>query len=572
METHVAVCAATRRRCSQSQKRFWFEEQLQPGNPALNVAVRWRLEGDVSQAHIAEAWRLLVERHEALRTWFENRQGEPLQVIEPEVALHLPVVDLTTLSEAEAFAEADRIALLEAHKPFDVSRAPLVRVTHLRVRENVSVLLVTAHHTVCDGWSVGILAREMGALCADLQAGRPPSLAPLEAAYADYAEWEQDWLADPLALAGERETLKRRLELQTVRTADGQAASRRANGEQRDRDAAARSRRDRRARRAGAPPQLHPVHDRLRGFARALAALQRRRRRRRRDPDRRPRRQRLRRARRHVRQHGSAARRRVRRPDLRRIAPRARDTVSDAFELRHVPLEQVIEIVNPKRDFSRNILFSVNFIFQRSFIKNETYGSFALVDMPSRSAGPIYDLNFFMVERPEGWRASCEYNSDLFERATVESMVARFAALLERLCADPGQRISDVVLTTAPERAALIALGRGVRSEYERDASISQLFSQQARRTPFAAAVLSEADGTLTYTQLDERSNRLARYLRELGVESATRVAVALERSVDVPVALLGILKAVASTFRSMRVIPKLACASCSRMRRPRWS
>ncbi len=536
---------ATRRvRCSQSQKRFWFEEQIQPGNPALNVAVRWRLEGEVSHAHITEAWRLLVARHETLRTYFENHQGEPLQVIEPSVSLHIPIVDLTALAEREAFQEADRIALLEAHKTFDVSRAPLLRVTHVRVRERVSVLLVTAHHTVCDGWSVGVLARELGLICVDLQAGRVPSLAPLEATYADFAEWEQDWLADPSALAVERETLKQRLdnlpqfEILTdkrrppIQTTNSEIATQLLERDLTDSVAAL-------ARSHGctlfmtAFAALLVLLHRYSGEDDILVGTQ------------------------IAGRDDSAFEDLVGtfvntvplrtdvsgNPSFTELLERTRDTVTDAFELRHVPLEQIIEIVNPKRDFSRNILFSVNFIFQRSFIKNDTYGSFKLVDMPSRSAGPIYDLNFFMVERPEGWRASCEYNSDLFERPTVDAMIARFAALLQRLSADPAQRISDVPMMSDEEREQVLALGRGPRSAYERDATVPQLFARQAEQTPFAAALV-ETSGSVTYAELDERSNRFARYLRDRGVARGTPVAVALERSARVPFALIGILKA----------------------------
>src|SRR5579863_2386524 len=148
--------------CSQSQKRFWFETRLDPHNPALNVAVRWRLEGKVVHAHLEEAWRLIVARHQTLRTSFVAVDGEPRQEVAPAAVFRIPLVDMSAMSEDAALAEAEHLAAVEAKKTFDITQAPLIRVTHLRVRPDVSMILVTAHHTVCDGWSVGILAAEMG--------------------------------------------------------------------------------------------------------------------------------------------------------------------------------------------------------------------------------------------------------------------------------------------------------------------------------------------------------------------------------------------------------------------------
>jgi len=450
--------------CSQSQKRFWFEEQLAPGNPALNVAVRWRLEGEVSHAHLVEAWRLLIARHEALRTVIESDDGEPVQVVEPSAAAHIPIVDLTTLAEAEAFEEAERVSAIEAHKPVDVARAPLFRVTLVRVRENVALLLLTAHHLILDGWSVGVLAREMGIICAALSAGRPPALPPLAATYADYAEWEQDWLTDPATVAPLRIALEhrlrgfRRLDLLTDKarpsrsTSRSEIASRLLDRSLTDAVANLARRNDCTLFMAAYAALLVLLH-RYTGEEDISIGTQ-------------------------VAGRDDVAFENLvgtfvntvplradvsGNPEFSELLARARESVTEALEFRHVPLEHVIEIINPKRDFSKNNLFSVNFIFQRSFIENGTYGSFRLVDVASRSAGPVYDLNFFMVERPEGWRLSCEYDRDLFRKATVEAMIGRFAVLLTHLVADPSQRISDVPLMNAEERTQVLERSRSVR-------------------------------------------------------------------------------------------------------------
>jgi amino acid adenylation domain-containing protein len=527
--------------CSQSQKRFWFEARLDPHNPALNVAVRWRLEGKVVHAHLEEAWRLIIARHQTLRTAFATIGGEPRQVVEPEIAFHIPVVDLTGMSDEAAAAEAERLASLEAKKIFDIAQAPLIRVTHLRVRSDVSMLLVSAHHAVCDGWSVGILAAEMGEICAALHDGRAPVLPELSATYADYAAQEREWL---VAESGSyREELAQRWRCfeqfeilpdkarPPIQTSNGEIAS-----ELLDRGL------------TGALTELaRKNHCTLFmvAYAALLALLHR--------------------------YSGEtditigtqfAGRDEVEfehlvgtfvntvslrtdvggDPTFSDLLERARDTVTDAYELRYVPLEELIEIVNPKRDLSRNALFSINLVFQRSFIKNETYGSFRLIDLPSRSAGPICDLNFFMVERPEGWRASCEFNTDLYRRETVDRMLRRWIMLMRSISRDPSCPVSALPMLDAHERRQVLEAFNATEVEYPLDQLIHQLFETQVRKNPNAEAVVYEAE-SLSYAELDRRANQLANYLRTLGVGPERLVAICLERSFEMVVGLLGILK-----------------------------
>jgi amino acid adenylation domain-containing protein len=530
--------------CSQSQKRFWFESQLHPENPGLNVAVRWRLEGEVSSAQLEAAWRLIVARHQTLRTSFLTIEGEPYQLVEPAVPFGVPVVDLTTLPENDAYAEADRVASLEAQRTFDITVAPLIRVTHVRVRPDVSMILVTAHHTVCDGWSIGVLAREMGQICAAAHAGRAAALDELQASYADYAAWERTWLSPSSALAAEREDLANRLAgfqqfeivpdkpRPPVQTANGDIVS--VLLERPLSDALAElARQNNCTLFMAAYAALLALLHRYSGETDIVVGTQ------------------------------IAGREEVAfeqlvgtfintvalrtdvsgDPSFRELLARASDTVADALDLRYVPLEELVEIVNPKRDLSRNALFSINFVFQRSFIQNATYGAFRLIDMPSRSAGPICDLNFFMVERPDGWRTSCEFNADLYRRATVERMLDRFIRLLRAVVHDPSTPISALPMMDQEERALVVALGAGESSPYERDETVHGIFARQAALSPSAVAAVDDAS-QLTYAELERRSNQLAGYLRGVGVRPETAVGVALERSVDLPVVLLGVLKA----------------------------
>jgi hypothetical protein len=179
--------------CSLGQRRFWILDQLVPGNPALNVAVRWRLEGSVSGAQLESAFRQIIARHSVLRTRIVTVDGEPMQVVEPRMAFRIPVIDLSQLPKSDAEREALRISTTEAQASFDLSVPPLFRVTLVRLGEGVAFLLVTAHHTICDGWSIGLLARELIELCSAEHAGRAPVLPDLPVSYGDYADWQSDW-------------------------------------------------------------------------------------------------------------------------------------------------------------------------------------------------------------------------------------------------------------------------------------------------------------------------------------------------------------------------------------------
>ena len=432
--------------CSQAQARFWYEEQLQPGTSVRNVFARWRLEGDVSTAHLDKAWGTLIARHPSLRTRFVNNDGEPVQIVEPTIEFHVRELDLTLLPSADSEAEAERIAAREAQAPFDLTLAPLLRVLHVRLRERVSILMVTAHHMVADGWSFGILAREMGLIAAALESRRPIELAAPSMTYVEYAKREQDILSSN-ALAREKTALLKlmdgyhRFELApdaprpAMQTVNGEITSILLDRQLTNR--------------LTTLAREHASTLFMVSYAALLALFNR-----------------------ETGETDIAISTQVTGRDdvetenvigtfvnsipLRtqfdnattyiELLENVRDVVSDAFDLRQVPLGTLIEILKPKRDLSRSTLFSVNYIFQRSFIENATYGKFKLIDLPSRTVGSMYDLCFFMVERPEGWRFSCEYNADLFAAETLAAILSRFEKLLHAIAGNPAERIDTFPL------------------------------------------------------------------------------------------------------------------------------
>ena len=528
---------------SLAQQRFWLLDKLEPRNPALNIAVRWRIEGDLPAELIEKAFAQIVERHETLRTSFIEIDGEPFQVVHPQVSLRVPSIDLTVRPVAEAFAECDRIARIEATTPFNLAVAPLISVTHVRVRPDIAIVLVTTHHAVCDGWSIGLLAREMGVVCAALQAGRRPDLPPLPLTYGDYAAWQRELVARG-GLAPEIVYWSRALsgleffELPTdfphklMQGSAGAIQSQLLDRDLTDRLAMV-------ARQNGctlfmlAFAALVTLLHRYTGATDIAVGTQ------------------------------VAGRDQIEtenlvglfvntlvlradltgEPNFTEVLGRVRGVIADALEHEAMPLEKVIEVLTPKRYPGHNAVFSVNFIYQRSFIENTDYETFKLVDLPSWSAGAMHDLNFFMVERPEGWRLSCEYNAGLYLQTSIERLLRHFVNILSAISADQTLPVASIPIVDASERHHLVIECNDTAAAYPRDLTLPHLLARQAAETPGAMAVVAGAQ-SLTYRDVEQRSDALARQLIRRGVGPNARVGVFVNRTADLVIAPLAILKA----------------------------
>ena len=528
--------------CSQAQRGFWFEEQLHPKNPGLNLVARWRLDGELETATIEQAWRYLIMRHGALRTRFESSDGEPVQIVEPQVTFSVVSHDLRGLAGTAVEIEAERLAIAEARMTFDLSVAPLLRVSRIILGDARSTLLVTAHHSICDGWSVGILAREMGEICAALQRGEPLLLPELPMRYTDFAEAEHERLRNESfasEFASLRESLKgfTQFELLTdhprpvVQTYNSSIVSLVLNQ-------SITSKLREIARRNGCTLFMA-------SFAALLTLLHR-----------------------HSGETDIAISTQVAgreeaeqegvvgcfinslplRGDLSgdptfiELLERVGETTSESFDRRHVPFERLVSMLKPKLDLSRSALFSVNFGLH-SFVQDAQYEKFSLTDLPPHSAGPLYDLNFFMVERSDGWRVSCEYNTDLFDGVTVRGLIERLELLLRSIIENPDRRISQLSLLSDADRHVLTVSANETQTEYPCDKVFTQLFAAQAMQTPDAIAIIC-GDVTLTYAELDCASNRLARELIRRNLGNGNLVGILLERSADLVIALLAVLKA----------------------------
>ncbi|SKA32896.1 condensation domain-containing protein [Consotaella salsifontis] len=410
--------------CSASQERFWFLDQFSPGNPALNVAVRWEIRGAISAANIEEAFRGVIARHEILRTRFLVEGGRPVQQVMRNAEFRITEVDIRAIPAAEREARMQAIAMEDGAKPFDLGRPGLIRAILIRLSNDRAILAITAHHICFDGWSIGILGREFGRIAAALDSGRDPGLPELPLQYADYALWQRAYFASD-AFAEEVEEWRRQLadapyfELEpdhprtaqrTYRCDSATADLPPAFGERLEAEA------HRRAMSpfafgygvlsamlcavAGGSPEVL-LGTQLAGrsdvdlegligvFINSLV----------------------------LRLETSLDR------SIDQHLKNADAVVKAALVRQNTPFNKLVEIVNPPRDPSRTPLVSINFQLQHAFMENARYGRMELLSVPSHAPGAIYDLNFVMVGRPNGWRMALEYNADLFDRATAENLL-----------------------------------------------------------------------------------------------------------------------------------------------------
>jgi amino acid adenylation domain-containing protein len=554
---------------SPAQERLWFLGQLDPGSPIYNISVGLRLQGALDVAALERSMNEIVQRHESLRTRFGLVGGHARQMVEAAVTLALPVVDLASIPLGQRMAEAERRAHAEAQQPFDLAVAPLIRVQLLRLHETDHLLVVTLHHIVSDGWSMGVIMNELNALYVAFAHGQPASLPELPIQYVDYAAWQREWLDTAATLADQLRYWQQRMggslpvlelptdhprppvqslrgatysfalspafsaELQALGRAEGvtlfmiflaalQTLLFRYSGEP--------------DQRIGTPIANRPQPE-LQGliglFVNTLV----------------------------LRQDLSAD------PSFHDLLMSVRDTCLEAYTHQDVPFEKVVELVQPERDLSHTPLFQV-LLAQQAPLPSMALGDLRVSRLPLDNGTAKFDLSLYMEDTDGGIACIWEYNRDLFERETLARFTEHFRRLLADLVADPAQRLSQLALLSPTERQQVL-YGWNTPPVATPELCLPALFEAQAERTPNAIAVVfagaanderrpAEEAGSdssfvrrpssvvlhMTYRELNQRANQLAQYLRQRGVGAETLVALCVERSRDMIVGVLGILKA----------------------------
>ncbi len=526
---------------SVAQQVFWYLEQLQPEVSAFNVPMRFRLEGPLDVGLLERSLNAIVDRHETLRTRFEEAGNELLQVVAPSLNLELPVIDLAGLPEDLRQAEADRLGELEATRPFKLGKFPLIRAELLRLSGDSHILHVTVHHALFDGSSMTVLTEELAAIYQALHDGSEIPLAPLPIQYGDYSVWQKELLEGP-EIRRQLDYWKRRLggmaelDLPTDhprparKSWRGDLISALLPRELTDRLQAIASRNGATFYHlllAAFKVQLHrytgstdiavgsPITGRTRAEMEPLI--------------------------------GVFINSLILRSDLsgdpvfESLLRQVRDTALEAVENQELPFECLVRELRPDRDASRNPLFQVNFTHQRSFAKAGSFGGVELVPIPSRSPGAIFDLHFFMVERAEGWRVTCDFSTDLFERETARRMLGHFQRLLEDIAADPARPVSRLEILAEGEKQHLLGDWAGHRSDYPRDATIGQLFAATALASPDRIA-LESGDQRISYGQLHAEAAAIAKQLLDAGAAPGELVGLCARPSFEMIAGLLGIL------------------------------
>jgi acyl-CoA synthetase (AMP-forming)/AMP-acid ligase II len=547
---------------SYAQQRLWFLDQLEPSRAVYNLPLAWRFTGDLNVSALERSLGEMVRRHEILRTTFPCVDGQPVQMIAPELALLLPVVDLQALPAIAREAAVQRLATEEAQRPFDLTRGPLVRATLLRVSDKDHVLLLTLHHIIFDGWSAEVFWRELATRYSAICTGQPPSLPVPLLQYADFAVWQRQWLQGQV-LAAQLAYWKQQLgdslpvlELPTdrprppVQTFQGARQS------------------------LLLPTSLTAALKALSQqegvtlFMTLVAAFQTL----------------------LCRYTGQtdlgvgtpiAGRTRVEteglpgffvntlvlrtdlsgNPRFRELLRRVREVTLEAYDHQDLPFEKLVEALQPVRDLSRNPLVQVMVALQQP--------PPPITELPRLTVRPIildrdtakFELTLSLQDTEQGLLGTMEYNTDLLDHPTITRMLGHFQTLLEGIIANPEQHLADLPLLAAAERQQLLVEWNNTSTDYPQDTRLHELFEAQAERTPDTVAVVCNAQ-QLTYSALNRRANQLANSLRALGVGPEVCVGLCVERSLEMVVGLLGILKAGGAYVPLDPVYPpeRLAC------------
>ncbi|MEG3870446.1 amino acid adenylation domain-containing protein [Microcoleus sp. Z1_B5] len=436
-----------------AQQRLWFLDQLQPGNPAYNIPAAVRLKGALNVAVLEQTFQEIIKRHEALRTTFNSVEGRPAQVIISSFKFTLPIVNLRELSQAEREAEAMRLAAEEARQPFDLTKWPLLRVTLLHLDETEYLLLVTVHHIVADGWSMGVLVREVAALYEAFCSGKPSPLPELPIQYADYAVWQIKWLQGQVLeakLAEWKQQLGQILPpLQLPAKQPGAAVSS-------DRAEIQEFQLDWQVSEA-----LNALsrQQNVTLFMTLLAALQTL-------------------LYRYTNQEdivvGTDLANRTQvetealigffvnilvlrtdmrgNPTFRQLLDRVREVTLKAYTHQDLPFDKLVEELRPDRTLSQTPLFQVLFVMQNAPMPNLEMAGLTLIPVEIDSGTAKFDLALFVSETKTGIVGSWKYNSDLFDRETIAQMSNRFETLLGSIVAQPDSRLNTLEILTEAQQ------------------------------------------------------------------------------------------------------------------------
>jgi len=523
------------------QRRIWFMEQFAPGSPAYNMSGAARVIGPVNLDTLEQCFSEVIRRHETLRTTFTIVDGQPAGVIAPVQPVALRIIDLRGESRAEREEKAHQLGTREVRRPFDLEHGPLFRLTVVQLADEEILVMMTMHHIISDGWSTKVFFQETGMLYWAFLAGEPSPLPELAFQYADFAQWQQQWLQGDILdslLVYWKQRLSGDLPLLALPTDHPRPAMQTFRGARQPL--------------ALSPTLTHRLKELSRGqgstlFMTLLAAFKTL-------------------LHRYTGQDdilvgipianrthagteallGAFVNTLVLRADLSgnpsflKLLEQVQGISLDAYTYQDLPFEKLVEELHPERDLSHTPLFQVLFNFQSDPTEATQIPGLTLEDIPAGTAK--FELTLNLVMNKGCVAGHIEYNTDLFDPATIRRLAGHYQTLLEGIAADPTQRLSDLPLLTETEQQQVLVEWNATQFDYARDLCVHQLFEMQAAQTPEAVAILFE-DQQLTYQEVNRRANQLAHHLRSLGVEPETLVGICVQRSPEMIIGMLGILK-----------------------------
>jgi amino acid adenylation domain-containing protein len=521
-----------------AQQRMWFWEQLQPGNSIYHVAEAFHLHGDFNVEVLQQSLDAIVAHHEALRTNFIIQDGNPVQVIQPPSPVELLVFNLQNYADSQI----QNLLQQQTQRPFNLASDLMLRGCLLQIDEQEHILLLVMHHIASDGWSMGILWQQLAKLYQAYISNQPNPLGELPIQYADYAVWQRQWLRG--------EILENQLQYWQQQLAGAPPVIELPTDRPRPSIQTYQGRKQAFALPEDLSQSLQKLSQQegVTMFMTLLAALQTL-------------------LYRYSGQEdilvGSAIAGRNHaelegligffvntlvlrshlggNPTFRELLAQVRTVALDAYAHSDLPFEKLVEELQPERSLSHHPLFQVMFVLQNAFNQGLQLPEISLTPLELDSCRAKFDLTLELQETAEGIKGTIEYNTDLFDHATINRMLGHFQTLLVGIVAHPEQKISELPLLTEVEKQQLQAWNN-TQTDYPRQC-IHQLFEAQVESTPDAVAVVF-GQQQLTYQQLNQRANQLAHYLQSLGVEPGVLVSIYIERSIDMVVGLLGILKA----------------------------
>ncbi|WP_394831350.1 amino acid adenylation domain-containing protein [Pendulispora rubella] len=527
---------------SSTQQRLWYLDQLVPNSPAYNVPFVGRLTGHLDAGALQRALTEMVRRHETLRTTFPTVGGRAKQIIGAPFRVELPIEDFSDLTAAQRDTRAQAVVHEEAQQIFSLERGPLFAARLVRLSADEHLFLITIHHIVSDGWSLGIFNRELAALYAAYTQGQPSPLGELPIQYGDFAAWQQQRLADH-ACKPDLDFWKRELEglsplsLPTDRPRPAVQTFRGARMEFVVPEGITSAVREA-CKREDVTPYMFflgaftallsrysgqddiavgsPIANRGRVETEGLI--------------------------------GFFSNTIVLRTDLsndpsfRELLARIRNRSLGAFQHQDLPFEQLVNELETKRDTSRNPIFQVMMVLQNSVSERVPFAGLESTFEETPSGTSKFDIWLQLLPVAGTWQATFEYATDLFDEATLARMSKHLLTVLEAVSTQPELALSRIPLLDEAERHVVLTAFNDTARDYGTERLLHEHIEEQVERSPHRIAVSFE-EQTLTYAALDERANQLAHYLIAAGVKPDTLVGVYAERSTKLVVALLAILK-----------------------------